>query len=168
MKTLILILVCFFFIVVAQEKNKQVADEKSGKFMLLGICDRTAFSDTNYSWWYNSEYDNYLPVPESLEKIKNKLDGVELIIVMGSWCSDSRREVPRLFKILDAVSFNQSKMKLICVDRNKKSPEIDIEKLDIKLVPTFILSRDNKELGRIIETPKDKLEDDILKILTEL
>lgn len=168
MKITAVIILCLSFAVSAQERNKQVVDEKSGKLILIGLCDRSALADTNYSWWYNSEYDNYSPDLQMVEEIKGKLGKVELTIVMGSWCSDSRREVPRLFKILDAASFNQSKLKLICVDRNKKSPEVDIEKLDIKLVPTFILSKDDKELGRIIEAPKQKLEEDLLKILAEL
>ncbi|MEJ2614863.1 MAG: hypothetical protein P8Z35_07895 [Ignavibacteriaceae bacterium] len=38
--------------------------------------------------------------------------------------------------------------------------------MKIELVPTIIFYKDEKELGRIVETPNDSLEKDILKILT--
>jgi hypothetical protein len=45
--------------------------------------------------------------------------------------------------------------------------ENEVEGLQIDFVPTVIFSKDNKELGRIIEMPFDTLEKDILKIIFE-
>jgi len=33
-----------------------LTDEKSGDPILIGICNREAFSDSNFAWWFNSEY----------------------------------------------------------------------------------------------------------------
>lgn len=151
----------------AQNINKTIIEEKSGKPLLVGLCDRTAFADTNFSWWYKPEYDNYETNKNDLDTIKQKLNGVKIIVVAGSWCSDSRREMPRLFKIIDELKIDSSAVKLICVDRDKKEEGIEIEKLDIKLVPTFIFYRDEKELGRIVETPQTTLEGDIKDILNK-
>jgi thiol-disulfide isomerase/thioredoxin len=84
---------------------------------------------------------------------------------MGSWCSDSRREVPRFYKILDRLKFDQNKLTLFCVDRSKKDSADDTSKLNIESVPTFIFYRKEKEIGRIIESPKETLEKDIQKIV---
>jgi len=149
----------------AQEKNKLVTDEKSGKPMLIGLCDRTAFADTSFSWWFNSEYDNYTPDSTEVLKLSNVINDVKITIVMGSWCSDSRREVPRIFKILDRINYNFQNLTIVCVDRNKTAPNGLVEKLDIKLVPTFICTKDDKEIGRIVETPKETLEKDLVKIV---
>ena len=40
----------------AQGMNFVSKDPNSGKPMLLGYCNREAFSDSSFSWWYNSEY----------------------------------------------------------------------------------------------------------------
>jgi hypothetical protein len=164
-KNIIILLVIMSASLFAQDKNKLVVDEKSGKQMLIGVCDRTAFADTNFAWWYDSEYNNYKVDSLFLKNIGNKLNDVEIKVIMGSWCSDSRREVPRLIKILDKIKFNQQNLKLICVDRKKEWPEGDIGNLEIKLVPTIIFSEMGIEKGRIVESPKETLEKDMLKLL---
>ncbi|TSA25811.1 MAG: thioredoxin [Ignavibacteriales bacterium] len=165
MKKLFLFLMILSAVINAQEKNKLVTDEKSGKPMLIGLCDRTAFADTSFSWWFNSEYDNYTPDSTEVLKLSNVINDVKITIVMGSWCSDSRREVPRIFKILDRINYNFQNLTMVCVDRNKTAPNGLVEKLDIKLVPTFICTKDDKEIGRIVETPKETLEKDLVKIV---
>jgi thiol-disulfide isomerase/thioredoxin len=152
-------------VIYAQEKNKMVTDEKSGKLMLIGICDRTAFADSNFSWWFNSEYDNYTPDSSEVLKLSAIISDFKITIVMGTWCSDSRREVPRFYKILDKAGYNTQNLTLVCVDRNKTSLNGLVDKLDIKFVPTFICIKNDKEIGRIIETSKETLEKDFVKIV---
>ncbi len=165
MKKLVLFLIVSSALIFAQEKNKMSVDEKTGKPILLGICDRSAFADTSFSWWFNSEHDNYTVDSAAVKEISDKLNDVKITIVMGTWCSDSRREVPRFFKILDQLNYDQKNLTLICVDRKRSDPAGDVEKLDIKLLPTIIFYRDNNEIGRVVETPKESLEKDIAKIL---
>ena len=166
MKKLALVLVLMLGLTYAQN-NKMMLDEKSGKQMLIGICDRTVFADTNYSWWFNAEYDNYLPDSIVVAKIKAIEPTYKIKIVMASWCSDSKREVPRFYKIMDAAGYDYQSFELVCVDREKKCEEGEVDKLDIKFVPTLIFSRNDVELGRIVETPKGKLEENILEIVTK-
>ena len=152
-------------LVSAQGVNKLVIEEKSGKTMIVGLCDRTVFADTNFSWWYEPEYKNYEVNTAELDSIKEKLTDVKIKIIFGTWCSDSRREVPRFLKILDSLTFNPADLEMICVDRNKKAEGTGVDKLEIKLVPTFIILRGDKEIGRIVEEPKAALEEDLNKIL---
>ena len=167
MKKIFLLLVILSSVIIAQGKNKLVVDEKSGKPMLIGLCNRTAFADSNFSWWFNSEYDNYTPDSAEVIKLSNVINVVKITIVMGTWCSDSRREVPRFYKILDQAGYDAQNLTLICVDRNKTAPDSLIEKLDVKLVPTFICIKDDKEIGRIVETPKETLEKDLVKMVVK-
>jgi len=166
MKSLVFILF-FSLITLAQTTNQCVVDQKSGKPMLVGTCTREAFQDSSFAWWFNSEYDNFELDNETLSHVKIDSEFHSITIVMGTWCSDSRREVPRFYKILDSLSFPASKVKLIMVDRKKEAAEVDISSLNIELVPTMIFYNDGLEVGRIIETPKETLEKDILGILTK-
>ena len=167
MNKLLLILILLSSILLGEEKNKIIVDGKSGKPMLVGICDREAFADTNFAWWFNSGYKFYKPDINILEQLK-KIDSTYTIaIVMGTWCSDSRREVPRFYKLLDAIEFPEKRVTLINVDRDKKGISVDVSKLNIERVPTFIVYRNNEEVGRIIETPKINLEEDLLEILKQ-
>lgn len=160
--------ILFFLFAVSliySQQNKLVTDERSGKPMLIGICDRTALQDSNFAWWYESEYNNYEFNSSAIDSIKSKLDEISILIVIGSWCSDSRREVPRFFRILDELKFDFEKVTLNFVDRKKESPEGNLPELEIKFVPTFIIYKNEKEIGRIIETPQITLETDFKNIL---
>ncbi len=134
--------------------------------MLIGYCTREAFKDTSFYWWWMSEYDLYNIDSTKINEVKEGLKDVKIKIIMGTWCSDSRREVPRFFKVLDAAGYPSDKVEIICVDEDKKAEDNELEDLKIDLVPTFIFSKDGHELGRIIEAPEDTLEKDMIKILT--
>jgi thiol-disulfide isomerase/thioredoxin len=165
MHKLFLILLLFSLTLTAQEKNKILIDSKSGKPILVGLCDREAFADTNFAWWFNSGYKFYSPDELIIAELKKLNIKCKITIVMGTWCSDSRREVPKFYKILDELNYPEESLTLINVDRNKDGIDSDISSLNIELVPTFIVYRDGKEIGRIIETPEETLEKDLLNII---
>jgi hypothetical protein len=167
MRLLLFSLIVFtsFSYLFGQDTNKVVTDEESGKPMLVGPCTREAFSDTSFSWWFDSGYKMYEPDSLTVDSIKQDLDGVNVTLVMGTWCSDSRNEVPPFFKIMDQANYPSDKIKIICVDRDKKGTSGEADSLNIELVPTFIFYRDNKEIGRIEESPEQTLEEDIYAIL---
>ncbi|MFZ5948842.1 MAG: TlpA family protein disulfide reductase [Stygiobacter sp.] len=164
MEKIILIIFLINIIVVAQGKYSKVVDEKSGKEMIVGLCDFSVFADSNYSWWFESEFNNYEPDSSVIEKLKSVDNKPNIIVIMGTWCSDSKREVPRFYKIIKTINYDENKIQLICVDRKREVHNYDISNYEIKYVPTFIFEKDGKEIGRIIETPKQKLEEDILEI----
>ena len=144
------------------EKSFTYFDDKSGKECLIGDCDRTAFNDTTYSAWFDAEYEEYVVDAESIGALKELLKDVNIKIIMATWCSDSRREVPRLYKILDAINFPADKVTCVNVNREKKGIADETDGLDIKFVPTIILYKAEKEIGRIIESPVQSLEKDII------
>lgn len=167
-RRIVISLLIFVSITFGQENPNTEIDEKTGKPILFGLLERDNFQNDNYAWWFNSGYKFY--TVDTL--ITNKLnaidiDSLNITIVLGTWCSDSRREVPRFFKIIDKMQFPKEKTKLLGVNRNKESSESDIASLNIELVPTFIFYKNEKEIGRIIETPEVLLESDMLKILEE-
>ncbi len=160
---LLLIFICSF--IIGQEKNYYTYfDDKTEKDCIIGVCDRTAFADSNYSVWFDTEYDEYVVDVEFIKPIEDKLNECEITIVLATWCSDSRREVPRLFKILDVINYPTSKLTIIAVNREKNGVEKETEGLNINLVPTFIVYKDKNEIGRIIETPVQSLEKDLASI----
>ena len=134
---------------------------------LLGYFKSGQLSRDPYSVWFNKGFDYYNPDSESLNRLLDTdKSGLTIKIVMGTWCPDSRREVPRFMKVLDSWQFPADKVTFIGVDDAKKSPVEEYIKLDIQRVPTFIIYKNNIEAGRIIENPTTSLEQDIVNILT--
>lgn len=92
-------------------------------------------------------------------------DGVEYLVLLGTWCSDSRREVPRFLKVLDQAGIPAGRVKLYGVDRTMKSSEGVPQRYNLERVPTFIMLKGGLEIGRITETPRTTIEVDLLTIL---
>jgi thiol-disulfide isomerase/thioredoxin len=134
---------------------------------LLGYINPVQFSKPPHSEWFVKGHDAYLPDQEAIGKIRElNLDDLSIQIVLGTWCPDSRREVPRFMKILDLIEFSSTKVTFIGVDNSKMAPVGEYDKLEIERVPTFIFLRNKVEAGRIIENPVTSLEQDMLNILT--
>jgi len=148
-----------------QKNYKIIIDGKSEKSMVVGECPVEVFQDSSFSWWFNSEMNNYEVKKEVLFQKELDFDEVTITTVLGTWCSDSRREVPRFVRILKEINFPEDQHKLICVDRTKDAFFVDVKEMDIKLVPTFIIYLDGVETGRIVETPVISLEQDLIDIL---
>jgi len=120
-----------------------------------------------HSAWYVKGKDDYQPNTESLNKLLDiSKDQLTIKIILGTWCPDSRREVPRFMRVMDIWQFPYAKITFIGVDNGKLSPVGEYEKLGIQRVPTFIIYKNNVEAGRIIEVPVTSLEQDIVNILT--
>ena len=150
-----------------QEMNQLVFSEKTNSNILLGYCDRDGFAQAEFQAWFDMNYESYSPDQEVLKKLM-KIDQHELTIkiVLGTWCHDSRREVPVFYRVADEIGIPDEKLTLICVNRMKEFPGTDISSLEVNFVPTFIFYRSGTEIGRIIESPAKSLEKDMLKILT--
>jgi len=165
--------ILFFFLFVSAFVNlysqscKVEIDEKSGNPMLVGICDREAFLTSDFSDWYNKEYSDYRVNQDILSLIKKDYTDLKILIVMGTWCGDSRREIPRFYKILDEIQFPDSNLTMVAVNRKKQGLLNETDGLNIQLVPTIIFYKNGGEIGRIIETPVKSLEEDITNILTK-
>lgn len=118
--------------------------------------------------WFKSEYKTYQPEVSDYYKlrIKEAYKGKKIYIVMGTWCSDSQREVPRFYKILHYCGLSTKQVKMVAVDKSKVSGKPEFDQFETVFVPTFIfLDENGKELGRIIETPSKNIEYDIMNIL---
>ena len=88
-----------------------------------------------------------------------------MLIIAGSWCVDTQRELPRFFKIMNSMGVPNNQIEMIMVDENKKTAAFNISVIQVSNIPTFIFFKDGKELGRIIEKPQITLEDDLAKLL---
>lgn len=142
--------------------NKPVID-KDGN--LFGLTEKKDFQQAPFKAWFDEEYNNYEPDASSIKALEPLLKNYTLEVFMGTWCGDSQREVPRLYKVLDAVHFDYSKMKLYTVNRDKKTVDDKQDGKRINYVPTIIIYKGTKEIGRIVESPIETLEKDFVIIL---
>lgn len=170
-RILTLLLTVFATMVSAQKVNQEITVENKQPF-LVGPITLDGLASGPYQDWYTKNHDAYTPNGNEIKAFKEGLTKHKILVFMGTWCGDSKREVPRFVKILEAADFPMENLKIVAVDRRKehykKSPGGEEWGLSIKRVPTFIFLEDGKETNRIIESPIASLETDIKAIVTDL
>lgn len=104
---------------------------------------------------------------EAARELAAVAPGAEVTVFLGTWCGDSRREVPRLWRALDETGGEVPfAIRYIGVDREKKEPAAAVAESGVRFVPTFIVTRDGREVGRIVETSPNGVEKDLLALLS--
>jgi thiol-disulfide isomerase/thioredoxin len=153
-----------------QSLNEVVFDDK-GQEKLLGIINKKGLEKAPFNVWFNPNYDNYLVNDKIIEKLKDSLNQYTIKVFLGTWCGDSKLEVPHFYNILEATNFPESQLEVIALDNTKEAykqaPNHEEKGLNIHRVPTFIFYKDGKEYNRIVEHPNETLERDMLKIVTD-
>ncbi len=152
----------------AQPINTEIT-AKGKKPVLLGKINKEGLSTNTYAEWFNKNYEEYNPNQTSIDSLKNQLGKYTITAFMGTWCGDSKREVPRFYKVLEEANFPLERLTMVGVSRDrdtyKQSPGGEEENLSIHRVPTFIIYKNGKELNRIVESPVTSIEEDLEQIL---
>jgi thiol-disulfide isomerase/thioredoxin len=137
----------------------QVLVEKPNEKTLKGIISREVLLNDTSFHWYAENLKGYTPNKTALEGLEKQKDSVELLTFMGTWCDDSHNIIPKFYSLLDAAGFPQDRVTLIGVDRKKLTLSHLAEALNIKNVPTIIVLKNGKEIGRVVEFGKYGLFD---------
>ena len=167
------ILALFFFTVIlvnltAQTYNERIIDPISGEEILYGKVTWDGLKETPFNTWFEEEYNNYELESDIIEVLdRDVLSTWFVTIVMGSWCSDSQRELPRFYKIWENLGLDFETITIIGVDSEKAGPLGMTDSLSIERVPTFIFYQCNMELGRVVESPEESLEKELFRVLYE-
>jgi hypothetical protein len=152
-----------------QTFNLETTDKK-GNLILLGKCTRERLAQTPFDVWYTKKFEAYTVDSTTANQIKPLLKNKQFLLFMGTWCGDSRREVPRMYKILDYCRVKPSQIQLITLNNSdtayKQSPGHEERGLNIRRVPTLLIFENQHEVGRVVESPVTSLEKDILAIVT--
>jgi thiol-disulfide isomerase/thioredoxin len=132
--------------------------------MKVGWFDRMAFDQPEYHS-FMERYDTVALDQDVVELIRSVNSGVDFLVFLGTWCGDSRREVPHFLKIADRCGIEASRIRFYGLDRSKKSTDGLTDQYQIEKVPTLIFLRNGAEIGRITEKPTGTLEANMLSIL---
>lgn len=146
--------------------NREVDTQEYGK-MLLGPQKKEQLLKEPYADWYDKGYQDYNLDQDALKQLKKlKLNSYSMVVFLGTWCEDSHEQIPRLMKVLETLKYPESKLTLIAVNAKKESPSGEEGLYNIQNVPTIILKKYGKEVGRMVEYPKTGVvEKDLVQIL---
>jgi len=127
-----------------------IADAEEKKLLKGFIRKEDITRDSVFAWYArNLKYAG--PNREYVELIRGKVSDFQILLFLGTWCHDSQQILPKYFALLDAAGFPEQNLTLIACDR-QKTTILDLQRpFMVKNVPTLILFKDGKEVGRIVE-----------------
>lgn len=108
----------------------------------------------------------YEPDPSAVAALAAIDREVELRIVFGTWCGDSKHYVPELLKAVEAAHNPRIRLRLTSIRRGFTEPLDFVRDERITNVPTVLVIEDGREAGRVVETPAaETIEADLAAIL---
>lgn len=166
MKTILFASVFFLSLHVVAQSQVEVT-QNGGDKILKGIFTQQQLSQDSAFKWYAQNQSGYTVPADVVSAFKSKGSQVQVIAFGGTWCDDTKYIFPKFFSILHASTFPADHLTLVGVDRNKKTIGHLAEALNVVNVPTFIILKEGKEIGRVVEYGKagqwDKELGDILR-----
>ena len=120
---------------------------------------------------FEKEFDSYKPKKSVIHELFliTQKERIDITVVGGNWCSDTKTQIPRLCKVLHLAGLNESNFKYVQVDKDKNlivSPgETNKAWIKPQRVPTVMVQRNGRFASIVVETPKASWEEDILALL---
>lgn len=151
-KHLLIFFIAFLFLFTSSEAQVELSGELTKEEILEKLPD------------WQAVVASYTPKPEVIEKLKSINREIQIEVFLGTWCPDSKAHVSAYFKIMELVENPFVRTTYIGLPRDKQARQEFIEGKNIVRIPTFIVTMNNQEKGRIIETPVKSVEEDLLDI----
>ena len=166
-KLVVALFVCFCVVFVASAQDVALDSKTTTKDLVGEISRHELVSHPVFNEWFSYNFENYQLDSKTIDRLKAiPTKNLSFKIIMGTWCSDSQREVPRFAKILDSLNIPDNAIQYYALDADKLSPEKIEDIYNINYVPTLIVYKNGVELNRIVEMSIRTLEEDLAVILT--
>ncbi len=152
----------------AQTLYEVSRDPQNGTKVLKGYVKKADMANDTAFAWFAENQKNYTAYAKAVDALKKNKD-VQFIVFMGTWCDDSKFIIPKLYSITEAAGYPEKGITLLGTDREKTTTGNLSEALNINNVPTIIVLKAGKEVGRVIEFGKyGMFEIDFSQILNSL
>jgi len=141
-------------------------EENDGSLVFNGpITFNDLDNEPTFATWLKISHEEYKPKDKHLEYLRDHLKDYSLVVFMGTWCDDSHNIVPKLEKMLQLINYPLSTVTMYGVDRAKNTKNGESKTYNISRVPTIIVLKRGKEIGRITETVLKSVEADLSAII---
>ena len=144
-------------LVQAQSGYEVSKDPENARVKVLqGIISKAIIEqDTSFAKWYTPNKNAYAPDTAQVAAFKKAAtQKLQFVIFGGTWCEDTQFILPRFFKLQEMGGIPDNNITFFGVDRSKKTLGHVAGAFNIINVPTIIIMKDGKELGRVVEYGK--------------
>lgn len=113
---------------------------------------------------YKNRYD---PDAKVIQQLQQHPELVDIRVFFGEWCHDSKREIPRLLKVISLIENPNLKIRYHHIAREDYKVGDIYTEWSFQYTPTILFFKNEEEIGRIEEEPLVSIETDMLNILQQ-
>ena len=157
MKKLIAVFLFLSVLFTAKSQNnfKVSTDSKNSQVLIFqGLVEKSDLQQEKSFDWFAQNQKGFIPDSNLVNALKIKKGKVSFLIFGGTWCDDTQFILPKFYKAQELADFSDTSIVFFGVDREKKSTGNLSQLFNIKNVPTIIVMKEGKEVGRVVEYGK--------------
>ncbi len=159
MKKIFFATLVIFAGVVTMAQKTEVNVEANGTKIIKGFMSKNDLKNDSAFMWFAENQKGYVPDASALYALNKNRDSIHILAFGGTWCSDTKNLMPKFYFLAEAGGLSENHITLIGVDRNKKTLYNLTEAFNITHVPTFIVLKNGREIGRVVEYGKTGMFD---------
>ncbi|GAA4301088.1 thioredoxin family protein [Compostibacter hankyongensis] len=149
-------------------QDKQTVYAASGEKVITGPLTMKALANDSAFGWFYTGVNKYKPDPALIKYISAYRDSFDVVVFAGTWCQETKDLLPKFFSTMLASSYPVARIHMYGVDQKLDMPGDEAKQLHLTKVPTFIVLRKGKEVGRIEERVQKSIEADLVAILDKM
>ncbi len=136
--------------------------------VVRGLVNKYLIQNDTAFAWYNQSQGYYNPDTAILNTFERARGKYDFVVFGGTWCEDTQFILPKFFKLQEKSGIPDNAITMFGVNREKTSLGNITQALKVTLVPTIIVMKDGKEIGRVVEYGKTgKWDKELASILNQ-
>ncbi|ATL46886.1 hypothetical protein COR50_06650 [Chitinophaga caeni] len=128
------------------------------------IDTKTIINDANHAWFY-AGVNKYQPNATMVNYIKTNNDKFKILVVTGLEDEKSKALLPAFYKTMIMASYPEENISIYAADNKMQTGDDKVQSYKIKKLPTFILLKGEKEVGRINGDIHQSMEGDLAAMM---
>lgn len=122
--------------------------------VLKGIINKELIKNDSAFKWYADNQKIYRNPDTAIVGALHRDNTVKYVVFGGTWCGDSQSILPQFFMLQEKAGIADNRITLFAVDRQKQSLGNITSAMNVTNVPTIIVMKNGKEVGRVVEYGK--------------
>jgi len=155
MKHLLLVIVIISVGILVHGQSEYVVGSDAGHKMLKGVVKREVLENDTAFGWFHQNQTGYTPNTDAVSLLRAKGSSPHFLVLGGTWCGDTQALLPKFFLLMDAAGIGGDQLVFVAVDRQKHALDRLPEEMHLAHTPTFIVLKNGKEVGRVVEYGKN-------------
>ena len=138
---------------VTETKTYETTNDSKSK-ILKGYISRSTIENDSSFKWFKENMKWGTADAAAVQALQSNGTNVHFVVFGGTWCEDTQNLLPVFYRLADKSGLANDKITLIGVDRAKTALNDFHKAFNVTKVPTFIVMKDGKEIGRVVEYGK--------------